>query len=99
MAAVTTPSTIIQIQEIGSISSSLALRPGLIPAIMADYSAWLAPNYNNLHFDGGNQLFTDGHVKWRKHTATCASDFGLTNVSGGAVCGDNVFDGNATAIF
>jgi prepilin-type processing-associated H-X9-DG protein len=31
-----------------------------------------------LHFDGGNLLFCDGHVKWRKTTDLKASDFGLT---------------------
>ena len=99
MAAVPSPSTIIQIQEFSVLSNTLALRPGLLTAIMADYSVWLAPNYNSKHFEGGNQLYADGHVKWRKHDATCASDFGLTNVTGGAVCGDNVFDGSATAVF
>ncbi len=33
---------------------------------------------SNVHFDGGNLLFLDGHVKWRKYRAIRSGDFGLT---------------------
>ena len=34
--------------------------------------------FDNNHFDGGNLLFCDGHVKWRKYTELWSGDFGLT---------------------
>ena len=33
--------------------------------------------YSNNHFDGGNLLFVDGHVKWRKFTTLKTGEFGL----------------------
>jgi prepilin-type N-terminal cleavage/methylation domain-containing protein/prepilin-type processing-associated H-X9-DG protein len=32
-----------------------------------------------LHFDGGNVLFVDGHVKWRKRSSLTQREFGLNN--------------------
>lgn len=32
---------------------------------------------SDTHFDGGNLLFVDGHVKWRKQSSILASEFGL----------------------
>lgn len=34
--------------------------------------------FNNLHFGGGNFLFADGHVKWRKYDTVKSGDFGLS---------------------
>ena len=33
--------------------------------------------FNNIHFEGGNLLFADGHVKWRKYTSLSSQEFGL----------------------
>jgi prepilin-type processing-associated H-X9-DG protein len=33
--------------------------------------------YANNHFDGGNLLFADGHVKWRKYTTLKSGEYGL----------------------
>jgi prepilin-type N-terminal cleavage/methylation domain-containing protein/prepilin-type processing-associated H-X9-DG protein len=38
--------------------------------------------YSNIHFDGGNLLFGDGHVKWRKLASLRAKDFGLSPADG-----------------
>jgi prepilin-type N-terminal cleavage/methylation domain-containing protein/prepilin-type processing-associated H-X9-DG protein len=38
---------------------------------------------SNQHFDGGNILFCDGHVKWRKYTSLTSADFGLHGCTGG----------------
>ena len=45
-----------------------------------NYSASATPKerYSNIHFDGGNLLFVDGHVKWRKYTSLNSGEFGLT---------------------
>lgn len=42
--------------------------------------------FGTLHFEGANLLFCDGHVKWKKATNICASDFGFVN-NGTATCG------------
>lgn len=34
--------------------------------------------FSNLHFDGGNFLFVDGHVKWRKYASLSSGEFGLS---------------------
>jgi len=34
--------------------------------------------YSSIHFEGGNLLFCDGHVKWRKGEALRSGDFGLS---------------------
>jgi len=54
------------------------------------YFQWVDSSYNNTHFDGGNLLFCDGHVKWKRQSAVCAADFGL----GGGACGYS--SGNAS---
>jgi prepilin-type N-terminal cleavage/methylation domain-containing protein/prepilin-type processing-associated H-X9-DG protein len=44
-----------------------------------------APNNEGLssrHFDGGNLLFVDGHVKWRKYKSLSSLDFGLSSTIG-----------------
>ena len=33
--------------------------------------------FSSIHFEGGNLLFCDGHVKWRKGAALRSGDFGL----------------------
>ena len=38
---------------------------------------------DKVHFDGANLLWCDGHVKFRKVSGIKASEFGLTNVTGG----------------
>ena len=45
------------------------------------FTAWLESGeaYNFLHFDGGNVLFTDGHVKWRRQNGLRAREFGLNS--------------------
>lgn len=43
----------------------------------------IAPNatdgehYNNLHFESGNLLFMDGHVKWRREESLRTGEFGI----------------------
>jgi len=42
----------------------------------------------SLHFDGGNLLYCDGHVKWRKGASLHAYDFGLSGNGSGSNSGD-----------
>jgi prepilin-type N-terminal cleavage/methylation domain-containing protein/prepilin-type processing-associated H-X9-DG protein len=55
------------------------------------YRSWLyGDEVLDIHFDGGNIAFVDGHVKWRKRSGVCASEYGLKDVNGvvgGDLCG------------
>jgi prepilin-type N-terminal cleavage/methylation domain-containing protein/prepilin-type processing-associated H-X9-DG protein len=33
--------------------------------------------YSNIHFEGGNLLFVDGHAKWRRYVSLRSGEFGL----------------------
>ncbi|MEO6909258.1 MAG: DUF1559 domain-containing protein [Abditibacteriaceae bacterium] len=84
IAAIPTPSTIIQIQE-GELSDWLFLRPTAgctatiagcdqaLPLVSED-KGWVSQ-----HFDGGNFLFADGHVKWLAKNAVPISSYGLVS--------------------
>jgi prepilin-type N-terminal cleavage/methylation domain-containing protein/prepilin-type processing-associated H-X9-DG protein len=49
----------------------------------AGYNEWLngtnTTGYNSTHFEGGNLLFCDGHVKWLKKDRISARQFGLNS--------------------
>jgi prepilin-type N-terminal cleavage/methylation domain-containing protein/prepilin-type processing-associated H-X9-DG protein len=97
MAAVPSAAEIVSLQEAKSADSRLYIRPGIF-GDPPGYMYWAYTGYNTLHFDGGNFLYADGHVKWRKATNSCAADFGLGSVTSGPVCGENT-GGSATALF
>ncbi len=59
----------------------------------ATYLGWLNSTYDVHHFEGGNLLFCDGHVKWRRQSSIKASEFGLTSTAVG------VAGGTSTAAF
>ncbi len=91
MAAVSQPVSRVMISELQMISSYAAVRP--FESSAGTYIYWLpSASYSNQHMEGGNLLFSDGHVKWRKQSGICASDFGLLNsgVSAGPSCGVSV---------
>jgi prepilin-type N-terminal cleavage/methylation domain-containing protein/prepilin-type processing-associated H-X9-DG protein len=95
IASIPETATIIQVQEASVIYGASVLRPSFVGG--GKHAYWLySDNYSNLHFAGGNLLFCDGHVKWRKQEQICAAEFGLTP-DGGAACGINT--GLATANF
>jgi prepilin-type N-terminal cleavage/methylation domain-containing protein/prepilin-type processing-associated H-X9-DG protein len=90
LAAIDSPASIILASEISTNSYWSFLRPGSsdMTASPPKYSYWIYDsNYSNLHFDGGNLLFADGHVKWRKQSSICAVEFGLTAPAGIPACG------------
>jgi prepilin-type N-terminal cleavage/methylation domain-containing protein/prepilin-type processing-associated H-X9-DG protein len=46
------------------------------------YQAWhyispVGEGYSNLHMEGGNLVFADGHAKYRKHRSLRSGEFGL----------------------
>lgn len=51
------------------------------------------PIWNNSHFEGGNLLFVDGHVKWLKNSSVRAGMFGLGAKT--ATCTNSIVNGTA----
>lgn len=80
VAVLDTPSSLILVQENVNRIDYALMRPqnGL---------DWLLAGLSDMHFDGGNLLFADGHAKWRKESTICAADFGLTATNPNDDCG------------
>lgn len=51
------------------------------------FAQWNYGSVNNVHFGGGNQLYADGHAKWKSQQSVCSADYGLLNSSGNNICG------------
>jgi prepilin-type N-terminal cleavage/methylation domain-containing protein/prepilin-type processing-associated H-X9-DG protein len=99
LAAIPEVSSVIVVQEYISRDNASYLRPAWTSDAVT-FFAWLTDNYSNNHFGGGNLLFVDGHVKWKKHSAICAADFGLNNPVGVNACGTTVpATANASPLF
>ncbi len=49
---------------------------------------WVGPreHYNNLHNEGGNLVFTDGHAEYKKNRQTSSLDWGLVDANGQDSC-------------
>jgi prepilin-type N-terminal cleavage/methylation domain-containing protein/prepilin-type processing-associated H-X9-DG protein len=79
MAAIPTVSELIIVHETGYLYNYAAADPQRVPATSNNFAYWLYPplKYSETHFDGGNLLYADGHVKWRKQSSIAASEFGL----------------------
>ena len=74
LAAVKSPSTIIQVHEFQTTKVAY-LRPRVGGT---GYQEWMnGPTYDNNHFEGANFLFADGHVKYRMRNSVNAQEFGL----------------------
>ena len=84
-AGIQSPSTLIWVHEYAFLSGETFIRPQSDPAAQGapwngNYRGWMEAgpfNYDNQHFDGGNLLFNDGHVKFRKQNSISGSEFGL----------------------
>jgi prepilin-type N-terminal cleavage/methylation domain-containing protein/prepilin-type processing-associated H-X9-DG protein len=82
------PADIVFLQELNNAQTTCYVRPNR--NANGTYSNWhLAQRcdlgrppdcetYNVSHFDGGNLIWCDGHVKYRKYHGTRSGDFGLT---------------------
>lgn len=77
---------LIWLQDVVASSSHAFARPtnstnyNALPIQATDnLSDWNEPGYILTHFNGGNLLFADGHVKWRKQDGISAREFGLNS--------------------
>jgi prepilin-type processing-associated H-X9-DG protein len=90
LAAIPAPSEIIFLQENGKSFITCWDRPTRVNPTRNQYQYWhhidcsqLPPGpdcetYANVHFEGSNLIFCDGHVVWRRYRALRTRDFGLT---------------------
>lgn len=80
IAAIPDTAKIIMVSEYNTASGNLSIRPR--PDTAADtYRGGMETGYSAIHFDGGNLLFCDGHVKFRKTSSICMPEFGSTNTT------------------
>lgn len=91
MSVIPNPAEIVMLQELPESYSYSLIRPNRDGVtsfyIYWNYKANSGPGMNELHFEGGNQAFADGHVKWRKQSAICAADYGLQAHAASNDCG------------
>ena len=90
------PSRTVVIQENWALMHGSWYEPELISAAQRTYTQWHTyetsgaqewsptprEHYNNIHEDGGNLIFSDGHAEYKKNRATSSLDFGLVDASG-----------------
>lgn len=97
IATIPNTSEIIAVQEWQTSAARINARPKYT-GFNQEYNMWHqisngAEILSMAHLEGGNLLFIDGHVKWRKPTSLKAYEFGLTT---GPTGGPNDGVGTAT---
>ena len=81
IAVIPNPAEIVWAQENANYTNTAWVRPRIAIADAASPSGYQFKDWFNLssyslnHFDGGNLLFCDGHVKWRRQDRVAARDF------------------------
>jgi prepilin-type N-terminal cleavage/methylation domain-containing protein/prepilin-type processing-associated H-X9-DG protein len=83
LAAVTSPADIVYMQEYRMLTRVAWLRPACTSATKCGYWCWWGipnnqPGYSNVHMEGGNFVFVDGHARYKKNAAIRSGDFGLS---------------------
>jgi prepilin-type N-terminal cleavage/methylation domain-containing protein/prepilin-type processing-associated H-X9-DG protein len=98
MASIPNPAGIVMLGEITNSYSYALIRP-CYSGSTSNFIYWNYAGVNEIHFDGGNLAFADGHVKWRKQATICAADYGLTATVASNACGPVSTTALATALF
>jgi len=75
LAAIPNVASTIAVQERQARMPFCSIRPFRDTTTTGSFA--LDPSFGGLHFDGGNYLFCDGHVKWRKQNSVTVREFGL----------------------
>lgn len=78
LAALPAPAEIVCLHEFNIYQRAAQMRP--YPS-GADYIQFHNNKMDNVHFDGANRLFCDGHAKWSKKTAMKFADYGAGGVN------------------
>lgn len=80
IASIPNTSGIIMVGETATTAGALIHRPRPDTTVNT-YRGGMEANFNTIHFEGGNLLFCDGHVKWRKTSSICMPEFGSIDTS------------------
>lgn len=90
VAAIPSVSELIAFQDTGYTWRFGIGDPQRVSSTNSNYWFWLYPGskYSNVHFDGGNLLFADGHVKWRKLSSIRSGEFGMADTYQGPPAAD-----------
>jgi prepilin-type N-terminal cleavage/methylation domain-containing protein/prepilin-type processing-associated H-X9-DG protein len=83
LAAVQFPADMVYLQEYRLLTRVAWLRPTCVSATKCGYWCWWGtpdkrPGYSNVHMEGGNFVYVDGHAKYKKNAAIRSGDFGLS---------------------
>jgi prepilin-type N-terminal cleavage/methylation domain-containing protein/prepilin-type processing-associated H-X9-DG protein len=83
LAAVQAPADVIYMQEYRLLTRVAWLRPACTSPTKCGYWCWWGvpdnkPGYSNVHMEGGNFVFLDGHARYKKNAALRSGDFGLS---------------------
>lgn len=84
IAAIDNSAEVILSQEWNLIAGHAYLVP---TTATGGYQYWLYNPVGVNHFDGGNVLFADGHVKWRRQSGIAATEYGLIGTNVGPTSG------------
>jgi prepilin-type N-terminal cleavage/methylation domain-containing protein len=90
------PARTVVIQETYVLMNFLGYEPEVVPGVPEAYTQWHTwtassatewsgtprEHYNNLHEQGGNLIFSDGHAEYKKNNRTSSLDFGLVDRGG-----------------
>jgi prepilin-type N-terminal cleavage/methylation domain-containing protein/prepilin-type processing-associated H-X9-DG protein len=82
LAAVTAPADMVYLQEYRRLTRVAWLRPACTTATRCSLWCWYGetdkPGYANVHNNGANFVYVDGHAKYKRNAAIRSSDFGLS---------------------
>jgi prepilin-type N-terminal cleavage/methylation domain-containing protein/prepilin-type processing-associated H-X9-DG protein len=85
LSEIGTPARIAFLQEHSVRTHTLYAMPAAYSPLL--YKTWFAGSgskeYSGIHFDGGNLLYLDGHVKWKPISQITNYDFGQCNPTWG----------------
>jgi prepilin-type N-terminal cleavage/methylation domain-containing protein/prepilin-type processing-associated H-X9-DG protein len=93
LAAIPSPAELVYAQEYGTREDTARCFPTLW-SVAVGFVQWYQESSQN-HSGGENLLYVDGHVKWRRHDALHAGDFGLLPPDAGVepITGANYWKG------
>jgi len=101
LSSITAPSEVVWVQEQPVRVRKVELRPVYKPFGGIYYERWTfvngtgKPIYSNIHFDGGNLIYVDGHVKWLKNSSLKPAMFGLMGPNPDIGCTGGTVTGTA----
>jgi len=82
LAAVTSPADMVYLQEYRLLTRVAWLRPACATNNKCSLWCWYGdpnvPGYSNVHNEGANFVYVDGHAKYKKNKAIRSGDFGLS---------------------